>query len=242
MRQTWTKAIRSFDTGILALSRLTFGKAAFAIVLIAFLHNLIYLPFKIRAARQMKRNGEKLQELNPLIEEIKEKYKVETGKHLLASDAARQGKEIQQLQKAAGINFRAGCLTAILPTFSELIIKQAITGIAKDERFEDKGILWFQDLTKPERFYILTASLLGVSFLKQRLDLETLRRPDEKSFFRDARIRGIMNSLPLLAFGLSLVTRKQQPSGMVIYSIASESFSLAQTYYIRKTIINNPAR
>jgi membrane protein insertase Oxa1/YidC/SpoIIIJ len=236
MSQTWTKAVRSLNTGILALSRLTFGKAAFAIVLIAFLHHLIFLPFKIRVARQIKQNAKKLKELDPTIQEIKAKYKVEPGQRLSPAETAQQGKEIQQLQKAAGISFRAGCLTAILPAFSEIIIKQAITGIAKDERFEDKGILWFPDLTKPERFYILTASLLGISFLKQKLDLETLRRPDEKSLIFDNRIRGILNLLPLLAFGLSLVTRKQQPSGFVIYSIASESFSLAETYYIRKTV------
>ncbi len=63
MQQTWKKAVYSVKTSFLTVGRFTFGKAAFAIVLLAVLHNLVYLPLKIRSARQMKYNIKKMQEL-----------------------------------------------------------------------------------------------------------------------------------------------------------------------------------
>lgn len=239
MRQTWNKAVHSLDTGILALSRLTFGKAAFAIVLIAFVHHLVYFPFRIRSASQMKRNAEKLKELAPAIKEINEKYKVEPGQRLMAVEVSRKGKEIQQLQKEAGIKFSAGCLTALLPALSETVIKQAIAGIARDERFQDSGILWFKDLTKPERFYVLTAISLLITFLKQRLNVATFRRPGEVKMAWVRRIETITKWSPLLLFIISLVTRQQALSGAAIYNIASSGFSLAEDYYISKQITNS---
>lgn len=234
MRQTWNKAVHSLDTGILTLSKFTFGKAAFAIVLIAFLHHLIYFPFKIRSARQMRRNAEKLKEIAPALKEIQETFKVEPGQRLQATEVSRKGKEIQRLQKEAGIKFSAGCLTAVLPALSGAVIEQAIAGIKNDERFRDGGILWFEDLTQPERFYVLTATSLGISYLKQRFDIASFKRPGEVSSEWSRRVRTFSNWSPFLAFGLSLATRKQQPTGVVLYKIASSGFLLAETYFIRK--------
>jgi membrane protein insertase Oxa1/YidC/SpoIIIJ len=236
MRQTWQKAVHSLDTGILTLSRFTFGKAAFAIILVAFLHHLIYFPLKVRSARQMKRNAEKLKELAPAITQINEKYNIEPGQRLQPAEVRRKGKEIQQLQKKAGIKFSAGCLTAALPSLSGGIIELAIMEIKKDERFQDSGILWFKDLTKPERFYVLTAGSIGISYLKQRFDITAHKRPGEASSVLNQRIRTFMNWSPLLTFGLVLITRQQQPSAVVLYRIASSGCGLVEDYFIQKLV------
>lgn len=239
MKQTWKKAVYSVKTSFLMVGRFTFGKAAFAIMLIAILHNLIYLPLKIRSARQTKYNLKKMQELKPAIKAIDEKYPREPGQRLIATQVSQHGNEIKRLYQEAGVSFSPGCISIILPVITGGLIEHAVSTIKDDDRFKDGGILWFKDLTQPDRYFVLLAILMGLSFLD--LQFKISKVPDTKKP-QPGWLRGMRttaNWSPLLGFLLGLVFRKGPRSGMALYRITSSSLELAEDYLIKKLITDS---
>jgi membrane protein insertase Oxa1/YidC/SpoIIIJ len=238
MRQTWEKATYSLKTGILSLSRFTFGKAVFAIMLVAVLHNLVFLPLKIKSAIQARNSVKKLKELQPAIKAINEKYRLEPGQRRLAKQASQQGQEIKRLYQEAGISFNLGCLSTIMPIFSRILLTSAVTEIKKDERFKEGGILWFKDLTRPDRYFVLPALQMGILFLRQRIVLPELIEPEKPHPVWLRRMKTFNNWSPLLGFLLILITRKRHRhhSGLTLFYITSSSLELTEDYFIKKLI------
>lgn len=236
MRQTWEKTTYSLKTGILSLSRVTFGKAAFAIILVAVLHNLIFLPLKIRNAIQTRKNLKKMKELKPAIKAIEEKYQPEPGQKLTAEQVRQKGNEIKRLLEEKTIYFNFGCLSVILHVFSGILLTSAVTEIKKDERFAEGGILWFKDLTRPDRYFVLPALQMGILFLRQRIVPLELIEPAMPRPVWLRRMKTFNNWSPLLVFLLILITRKRPNSGLTLLYITSSSLELAEDYLIKKLI------
>src|SRR5689334_14657240 len=103
MRQTWNQSLYSLKSGLLGLSRVTFGKPALAIVLVAILHNLLFLPLKVRNARQTRHNRQKLEKLRAERQAIYDKYQPEPGQSLTPAQVTQRGNEIKELYNGEGV-------------------------------------------------------------------------------------------------------------------------------------------
>ena len=118
-----------------------------AIMLLTIVIRVLFWPLTHKGTENMKR----MQELQPLMKEIKEKYK---------DDAQKQQKETMQLYKKHKVNPMMGCLPMVIqiPVFIALfyVLRSAI-----ELRFAD--FLWIADLSEPENLipFGFTIPLLG---------------------------------------------------------------------------------
>jgi membrane protein insertase Oxa1/YidC/SpoIIIJ len=236
MRKNWEKIVYPVNTTILGISRVTFGKPALAIVLIAVLQNLIFLPLKIIGSRQIKINAKKLEELVPAIKTIDEKYRLEPRQKQAQDQVIQKGNEIKRLYQESGISFNSGCLASTLPLLSGLLVNTAVISIKDDERFSDGGMLWFKDLTRPDRYFVLPAVQMVLLILKQKLIPLDIYYLKESSPTWARRMETWVAWAPLAAFLLALVSRKRAHSGLALYYITSSSVELAGDYFIKKLI------
>lgn len=93
------------------------GALGFAIIILTIIVGLITWPFRSSQIRTTKRLNEKMQELRPKIEALKEKY----GKDKLGFSQAQAA-----LLKEHGVNPAAGCLPSLLPILLIIPLYQVI--------------------------------------------------------------------------------------------------------------------
>jgi membrane protein insertase Oxa1/YidC/SpoIIIJ len=238
MRQTWTKAIHSLDTGILALSRFTFGKVAFAIMLLAVAGRILAIPYKIRLARQTRENNTKLKDLKDERQAIEEKYQPEPGQLASFEMTRQKGEELKQLYQKNRLSFSPGGMF-LLSTLANIAATQAIGGIKKDGRFQEGGILWFKDLTRPDRFLVLPA-LLAVIQVARPFILPNGFNQDRASRLpgleRVERLAAFTRFLPVGFFVLPIIFKRQPSAAENIFAISQTGAELVEDYFIRKLI------
>jgi YidC/Oxa1 family membrane protein insertase len=114
-----------------------------AIILLALLFNFIFLPLTYKSFKSMK----KLQELQPEIQALREKYK---------DNPQAMNKEVLLLYRKYGVNPMSGCLPMLLqlPIFIALY-----NTLLRAYELKNAGFLWIKDLAEPDRFIVLKQSL-----------------------------------------------------------------------------------
>ena len=103
----------------------------------------------------------KMQSLQPKMAELKEKYK---------DDKQRQSQEMMKLYKQQGVNPRGGCWPMLLqmPIFIALYTVFSSTIELRKAEF----VLWLQDLSAPDPYYVLPV-LMGVTmFIQQKMTMK----------------------------------------------------------------------
>ena len=183
-----------------------------AIVIVTIFLRILFYPLNHISFKSMK----KLQELQPVIQRLKEKYK---------DDPQTLQKEIINLYKTHKINPFSGCLPILIqiPVFFAFykVLLMAI------ELRHAPFILWIDDLSAPERLYLgsfeipwlggipLLTILMGATmFIQQKLTPSSMDPVQEK----------VMLILPIL-FTILFVTF---PSGLVLYWFVNNLLSLGQ--------------
>lgn len=175
----------------------------FSIVILTVFVKLMFYPLSTVSYRSM-RNMRKLQ---PQIEAIKVKY---VGNKQLFSTA------VMELYKKESVNPLSGCLPMLvqIPVFISLyyVILEAV------ELRKAPFVFWLQDLSAYDPFYVLPV-IMGISmYVQQKL---TPTPTDE--------LQGkIMLFLPFFFTFLFL----NFPSGLVLYWIINNSFSIIQQWFI----------
>lgn len=76
-----------------------------AIVIVTIIVRLVLLPSFLHQARSMRKNQDKMKEIQHRIDEIKKKHK---------NDKAKQGEETMKIYREAGINPASGCLPLLV--------------------------------------------------------------------------------------------------------------------------------
>ncbi|MHB1685903.1 MAG: membrane protein insertase YidC [Ignavibacteriaceae bacterium] len=190
----------------------------YGIVIIIFsliIKLVLYLPSK-SSLQSMK----KMQMLQPMIAELKLKYK---------DDPTKLNKETMKLYSTYGINPAGGCLPLILqmPIFIALwgLFKVAI-GLR-----QQPFVFWIKDLSRPDIILSLPfkipifgidqisglALLMGIAtFIQQKM---TVKDPTQQAL---VYVMPIMLTLMFMSF----------PSGLNLYYFMFNVFSIAQQYYI----------
>jgi len=183
------------------------GNYGWSIIIITFIIKLAFAPLTHKQQKSMKR----MQKLQPKIVELKEKFK---------GDPQRMNAEMMELYKREKVNPLGGCLPMLIqvPVFIALykVLYNAI---------ELRGapfMWWLTDLSAKDPYYILPI-LMGVSmFVMQKMTPTTADSAQNK----------IMMIMPVVLTFMFI----NLPSGLVLYFTVSNLLSMAQQFYINRTV------
>lgn len=171
-----------------------------SIILLTLLIRLITFPLQYKSFVSMK----KLQVIQPELTKIREKFK---------DDPQRMQKESMELFRKSGANPIGGCLPLLLqmPVFFAFykVLHSAV------ELVDAPFMLWIQDLSNKDPYYVLPVLMTGAMFLQQKLTPNTITDPVQKK---------VMMFMPLI-FGLIM---KDLPSGLSLYIFVSTLMGILQ--------------
>jgi YidC/Oxa1 family membrane protein insertase len=128
-----------------------------AIVLLTVLINVVLLPLRIQGMRAAL----KMQRIQPLLDEIKAKYK---NPKPTDPKAAQMNAEIMQCQKDNGVSMFGGCI----PTLVQLPLLFAFFSmLTKVVELRQAHFFWLPDLSQSDPYKILPIVMVITSFLVQ---------------------------------------------------------------------------
>lgn len=188
------------------------------IIIFSLIIKIVLHPLTKQSMNSMK----KMQLLQPMMNEIREKYK---------DDPQKMNQEVMKLYQTYGINPAGGCLPILL----QMPILIALYGLfrATIELRQQPFTLWIKDLSIPDTlvhlpfrlpFFAINeisglALLLGITmFIQQKMSVT------------DPRQKAMIYIMPVL-FTLLF---NSFPSGLNLYYFMFNLFSIAQQYYINK--------
>ncbi|MBI5056456.1 MAG: membrane protein insertase YidC [Nitrospirae bacterium] len=181
------------------------GNYGWAIILITIVVRIPFIPLLNKSQQSMK----KMQTIQPMMNEIKEKYK---------KDPQKMQQETMALYKKHKVNPVGGCLPMLLqiPVFIALynVLNKAI---------ELRGApfaLWITDLAVKDPYYILPVTM-GVTMVIQQKMTPTAMDPTQAK---------MMMFMPVIFTFMFL----SFPSGLVLYWLVNNVLGIAQQYYANK--------
>ncbi len=183
------------------------GNWGWAILIITLMIKLIFYPLSAASYRSMAN----MRRLAPKIQQLKERY---------GDDRQRMSQAMMEIYKKEKINPLGGCLPMLvqIPVFIALywVLLESV------ELRQAPFILWIQDLSVRDPYYILPL-LMGISmFIQQKLNPPP---PDPVQ-------AKILMALPIV-FTLFFAFF---PAGLVLYWVANSVLSIAQQWYITRKI------
>jgi len=189
-----------------------------AIVLMTFLIKLVFFPLTHKSQESMG----KMQELNPKIQAIRNKYrsKMKDRQGRPNLEAQRQmNEEVMAVYRSAGVNPAAGCLPLVLqiPVFFAFYKLLAVAVELRNAPW----IFWVRDLSVPDPYWILPI-LMGVTgILLQRM---TPAPPDPMQ-------KRLMQLMPIMFAFFAFAF----PTGLVLYWLTNNLLTMVQqSYYLRR--------
>ena len=189
------------------------------IILLTILIKLIFYPLSVKSYRSMK----KMQELQPLIKKLKEKY---------PNDKQKLNQEMMDIYKTKGINPMGGCLPMIIqiPVFFALYkgLSSAI------ELRHAPFMFWINDLSAPEDLFSFTVAgyVLPIRILPLIMGITQVIQQKMTPTSVDPMQEKMMLFMPIvftfMFWGF--------PSGLVLYWLINNVISIGQQYYINKQV------
>jgi YidC/Oxa1 family membrane protein insertase len=197
--------------------------------------SIIVLTIIIKAAlfpltRKSQVSMFRMQQLQPLINQLKEKYK---------HDKQRMGKEQMLLFKKHGANPMSGCLPMLLqlPVFFALFRTLQLSFEMRQAPF----LLWVNDLSRPDTLLLLPFTIpflgnalnilplimTGASFAQMKLT------PKAPAADPQAQAQQKMMSFMPIMFAFILY---HMPSGLTVYWTTSTIFSIIESLIIRRSL------
>lgn len=182
-------------------------KYGLIIICITILIKILFYPLTRKSFQSMKR----MQELQPKMNAIKEKFK---------KDQQKQQQETMKLYKQEGVNPMGGCLPMVLqiPVFFALykVLSQAIELLGAD-------FLWISDLSAPETiFFRPLVLMMGASMFLQQSMTPTAADNKQAQMFK---------FMPILFTAMFW----SFPSGLVLYWFMNNILTIGQQYLINKS-------
>lgn len=183
------------------------GNWGWAIVILTLLIKLVFYKLSAASYKSMAN----MRRLQPRIASLKERF---------GDDRQRMSQALMEMYKTEKINPLGGCLPVLvqIPVFIALywVLLESV------ELRQADFVLWLNDLSSPDPYYILPL-LMGVTmFIQQKLSPAP---PDPLQ-------AKVMMSLPFI-FTLFFAFF---PSGLVLYWVANNTLSIAQQWYITRKL------
>lgn len=183
------------------------GNWGWAIVLLTVLIKLVFYKLSETSYRSMAR----MRNLQPRMQQLKERF---------GDDRQRMNQELMALYKREKVNPLGGCLPILIqiPVFIALywVLLESV------ELRQAPFILWLNDLSAPDPYYVLPI-VMGLTMLaQQRLNPAPMDPIQQK----------IMLFMPVVFTGFFLFF----PAGLVLYYTVNNTLSILQQWLITRRI------
>ena len=184
------------------------GNWGWAIVGVTFVVKAVFYKLSEAGYKSMAR----MKKLQPKLLALKERH---------GDDRAKMGQATMELYKKEKVNPLGGCFPMIvqIPVFIALYW----TLLESVELRQAPWILWIQDLSLRDPFYILPVIMAASMYFQQKLNPAPVDPIQAKVF----------QFLPLI-FGIFFAFF---PAGLVLYWVVNNTLSIAQQYYITRHVI-----
>ena len=185
-----------------------------AIMLVTILIRVVFWPITHAGTVNMK----KMQDVAPLMQEIKEKHK---------DSPQKQQEAMLALYKEHKVNPVGGCLPMLIqiPVFFALFV---VLRSAIELRFA--GFLWIRDLSQPEGLFASFLPFGGLNLLPIFMAGSMLLQQKIMPTSADPRQAKIMQFMPIMM----LVMFYPAPSGLALYWTTNQSLMIAQQYLYKR--------
>lgn len=177
-----------------------------SIILVTLLIKIIFYPFSDKSYKSMV----KMRDLQPKLQALKDRY---------ADDKQALSKAMMELYRTEKVNPMGGCLPMIIqiPVFIALYYVL----IESVELRHAPFMLWIQDLSSKDPYYVLPI-LMGISmFVQQKLSPP----PPDPTQAKMMMLLPVVFTVFLISF----------PSGLVLYWLTNNILSILQQWYVMKT-------
>ncbi len=183
------------------------GNWGWAIILLTVLIKLLFYPLSAASYKSMAR----MRRLQPRMEAIRARY---------PDDRQKMNQAMMELYKTEKVNPLGGCLPIVIqiPVFIALywVLLESV------ELRQAPFALWLQDLSSADPYYVLPL-LMGATMY-----IQTLISPQPP----DPLQRKVMLAMPVM-FTVFFVFF---PSGLVLYWVAQNILSIAQQWWITRSV------
>lgn len=199
--------------GLVALKKIV-GYYGIAIILITIIIRTLIWPVYAKSTRTMKR----MSKLNPLMAEIKEKYK---------DDQQKQSEELMKLYRDYGVNPLGGCL----PMFIQLPVFLAFYGMLwRAVELRHQSFLWIQDLSMPDTLFQIPGLDIPFNLLPLIMAVTTFIQMQLTPKTGDKTQQTIFMLMPLFF----LVICYNFAAALALYWTTQNIFSIGQTWLMNK--------
>lgn len=181
------------------------GNYGWAIIVLTILVRVPFIPILNKSQQSMK----KMQKIQPLMAELKEKYK---------NDPAKMQKETMALYKKHKVNPIGGCL----PMFLQIPVFIALYNVLL-KAIELRGApfaLWITDLAAKDPYYVLPI-IMGLTMVLQQKMTPTAMDPKQAKMMM---LMPIVFTFMFLSF----------PAGLVLYWLVNNILGIGQQYFVNK--------
>ncbi len=181
------------------------GNYAWAIILFTILIRVLLYPLM----RNMYRSMAKMQELQPKIKELQNKY----------DDKEKQQKKMMALYKEKDVNPMGGCLPMFIQLPILILLWRAIMYSAEAIHLSP-GFLWMNDLSLADPYYILVVLTVATMIIQQQMMSPTGGG-------------GSQNKIMSYGFPLFMgIFLRDFPAGLWLYYFLTQLFMIGQQSFI----------
>ncbi len=179
-----------------------------AIILLTLLLKALTYPLTYQSMKNMK----KMATIQPLMQKLRDEHK--DNKEVL-------NKEMMILMRKHGYNPAAGCL----PIFIQMPVFYALYRVlyTSIDLYHAPFVLWIQDLSSKDPWYVTPILLSGTMYLQQRLTPNTISDPVQAK---------MMQFMPLF-FGVFMLGL---PAGLTLYMLTNALASILQQLILNRTL------
>ena len=181
------------------------GNWGWAIVLTTCLIKLIFYPLSAKSYRSMAA----MKKLQPRIQTLKERHK---------DDRQKFQMEMMAMYKKEKVNPMGGCLPILIQIPVFLAFYWAL--LESVEMRHAPFMLWLQDLSAPDPYYVLPVLMGLTQFLMTKLNPAPMDEIQKK----------VMMFMPIVLIFIFI----NFPQGLVLYWVVNNILSMAQQWYINK--------
>ncbi len=181
------------------------GNYGWAIMVLTILVRIPFIPILNKSQQSMK----KMAKIQPLMAELKEKYK---------NDSAKMQKETMALYKKHKVNPIGGCL----PMFLQIPVFIALYNVLL-KAIELRGApftLWITDLAVKDPYYVMPI-VMGATMVLQQKMTPTAMDPKQAKMMM---LMPIVFTFMFLSF----------PAGLVLYWLVNNVLGIGQQYFVNK--------
>lgn len=180
------------------------GNWGLAIILLTLLVRVLLLPFVVPQFRNMA----KQRALKPEIDRINELYK---------DDREKKGAAMMELWRKHKVNPLGGCLPVLLQMPIFFALYQTLS--TSIELYHAPFVLWWNDLSSPDPYYVLPIILGALMFIQQKLTPVQMDPTQAKV---------MLYAMPLMMTFFMLLL----PTGLCLYMVTSSAVGITQQRYM----------